>query len=72
MDSLLIGWREVIGSQHHQPPGSSGSVSMCLWVAYSYLLLPCRGFSSWKTTQRTWLRVLFMALKEELKVLDFI
>ena len=32
---------------------------------------PGRGFSICKTAQRTWLRILSIALKGELKVLDF-
>ena len=51
-------------------PTSLGST--CLWAAYSKLLPPGGGFSICKAAQRTRLRILSIALVEELKVLDFV
>ena len=43
-----------------------------MWAAYTYLLPPGGGFSTCKTAQGTWLRILSIAFEEELKVLDFV
>ena len=44
VDTLLISWWEVSGSQHHQPSGSSGSGAYVLWAPYGSLLPPGGGF----------------------------
>ena len=36
------------------------------------LLSPGGGFSIYKTAQRIWLRILFIALEGELKIFDFV
>ena len=41
------------------------------WSSCSSLLPPGGGFSIYKTAHRIWLRILSIALEEELKVLDF-
>ena len=63
---------DVIRSQHHQPSGSDWS-RVCVLVNIIQLTSPnSGGFSICKTAQRTWLRILSIALEEELKVLNFV
>ena len=44
MDTLLIGWWEVSGSQHHQPSGSSGSGAYVLVGTIWFTSPTCWGF----------------------------
>ena len=46
-------------------------VMATVWSSCSSLLPSAGGFSIYETDHRTWLRILSVALKEELKVLDF-
>ena len=41
------------------------------WSPCNQLLPPGEGFSTYKTTHRVWLRILSIALEEELKALDY-
>ena len=50
---------------------AAACVMATVWSSCSSLLPPGRGFSIYKTAHRIWLRILSIALEEELKVLDF-
>ena len=63
---------EVIGSQHHQPSGSSWSGVYMLAGNIQLTSSTSGGFSICKTAQKIWLRILSIALEAELKVLDFV
>ena len=60
---------DVIWSQHHQISASnrSGVYRRVDFIQFT----PGEGFSTCKTAQRTWLRILSIAFEEELKILDF-
>ena len=46
-------------------------VMATVWSSRSSLLLPDVGFSIYEAAQKIWLRILSLALEEELRVLDF-
>ena len=62
---------EVIGSQPHQPSGSSGSGVYVLVGSIQLTSSTGGGFSTCKTASRTWFRILSIVF-EELNVLDFV
>lgn len=59
----------VIGSQHHQPSGSSQSG---VYVLAGSILPLGGGFCTCKTVQKIKLRILSIVLGEEIKVPDFV
>ena len=61
---------EVSGSQHHQT-GSKQSGFSVLVGSMQLISSTWWGFSICKTAQRTWLRILLIVLKKEVKVLEF-
>ena len=70
MECLIVSWRSNWKLINLLVPTGLGAT--CLWAACSYLLPPGGGFGICKTAQRMWLRILSVALEEELKVLDFV
>ena len=47
-------------------------VMTAVWSSCNYLFPPGGGFSIYKAVQRIWLKILSIALKEDLKVLEFV
>ena len=70
MDGLLIG--EIIGSQSHQPSGSSCWRSMCLLINMQLMFFNWCGFQCLQNSSRVWLRIFSIVFEEELKVLDLV
>ena len=62
---------ETHGNSHHQPSSSDPSGGPCACGQHT-IPLPGGGLSICKTAQRTWLRIWFIALEEEPKVLEFV
>ena len=69
ISSWTFSW--LVGSQYHQPSGSSDLGSACLCTACSWLLLPSGGVSTCGTAPTTQLGMLSIVFEEELEVLTF-